>query len=71
GNGFKTVPLVRAGDQAATKIHCLGGSSGPKDPSPGVRNKKPGSTAGDRGRWAIGHGLRLAMMKCAESLEMR
>nr|GEW44857.1 hypothetical protein [Tanacetum cinerariifolium] len=23
------------------------------------------------GRWVIGHGLRLAMMKCAESLEMR
>nr|GFB40467.1 hypothetical protein [Tanacetum cinerariifolium] len=22
-------------------------------------------------RWVIGHGLRLAMMKCAESLEMR
>nr|GEV87400.1 RNA-directed DNA polymerase, eukaryota, nucleotide-binding alpha-beta plait domain protein [Tanacetum cinerariifolium] len=124
---------------------AMGGSPGPKNPSPGVRNKKPGSTAGDRGmyeegfrreecwvdalqqqvsgeetlkatfeeykrqqdqmveqrcaeidarldalsidfdeelyphmltaiagrRWVIGHGLRLAMMKCAESLEMR
>nr|GEV06889.1 hypothetical protein [Tanacetum cinerariifolium] len=89
------------GGQAAAKIHCLGGSSGPKNPSPGVRNKKPRSTAGDRGmyeegcrreecwvelrigknacpmletsgrRWVTGHGLRLAMMKCAESLEMR
>nr|GEW75996.1 hypothetical protein [Tanacetum cinerariifolium] len=122
-----------------------GGSPRPKNPSPGVRNKKPGSTVGDRGRyeegfrreecwadalqqqvsreetlkaafeeykkqqdqlveqrcaemdahldalsldfdeelyphmltaiagrmWVIGHGLCLAMMKCAESLEMR
>nr|GEW46037.1 hypothetical protein [Tanacetum cinerariifolium] len=92
---------VRAGGQAATKIRCSGGSPGPKDPSPGVRNKKPGGTAGDIGRyeegcrreecwveprigknacpvlgtsgcrWVIGHGMRLAMMKCAESLEMR
>nr|GEZ72702.1 hypothetical protein [Tanacetum cinerariifolium] len=136
---------VRAGGQAAAKIRCSGGSPGPKNPSPGVRNKKPGSTAGDRGRyekgcrreecwvdalqqqvsgeetlkaafeeykrqqdqmveqrcakidahldtlsidfdeelylhmltaiagrrWVIGHGLRLALMKCAESLEMR
>nr|GEZ51874.1 transposase (putative), gypsy type [Tanacetum cinerariifolium] len=99
-----------------------GGSPRPKNPSSGVRNKEPGSAAGDRGRdlkaafedykrqqdqmveqrcaemdarldalsvdfdeelyphiltaiaglrWVIGHGLRLAMMKCAESLKMR
>nr|GEY06474.1 hypothetical protein [Tanacetum cinerariifolium] len=113
-------PSVRARGQAAEEICCPGGSSGQKNPSPRVGNKKPGSTTRDRGRyeegrerqecwadqrtrrhacpvlgspseqrafvsvgcyptraaiagrrWVIGHGLRLAVMKCGESSDMR
>nr|GEV46159.1 hypothetical protein [Tanacetum cinerariifolium] len=68
----KTAIEIPSGNVATTEVHGLFSAESPelgKSTSFPSGDGSPGAIASRR--WIIGHGLRLAVMKCAESPELR